>query len=154
MNQYKYLKTALTLFLAVSILAFVGCGDDDDDVYAKEVTVRVNGEVIFDPGDDFFGDVDGDFTGNGGSGTRVFDWQNNLSTADYNADITATADGRFQMVVRDANGTVVLDRLLEGGREPDSIDGVTSQGEPGLWTVTITLTNFNGDGSFSLSAGD
>lgn len=82
------------------------------------------------------------------------DWQNNLSTADYNADITATTDGRFQMVVRDVNGVVVLDRMLEGGKEPDSIDGVTSEGAPGLWTVTITLTNFDGDGSFSLSAGD
>ena len=58
------------------------------------------------------------------------------------------------MVVADANGDVVLDTSLNGNSEPDSIDGVTNSGEPGTWTVTITITNFNGDGSYSLSAGN
>ena len=74
--------------------------------------------------------------------------------ADFNADITATAGGEFNMVVRDSEGTIVLDRSLFGASEPDSIDGVTSAGISGIWTVTITLTSFNGDGSFSLSEGD
>jgi hypothetical protein len=100
------------------------------------------------------GDIGGDFTGDGGNGSRTINWTNNLATADYNADITATASGTFQIVVADANGTVVLDRSLNGGIEPDSIDGVTDAGEPGNWTVTITLTSFNGDGSYSLSAGN
>ena len=100
------------------------------------------------------GDIGGDFTGNGGNSTRTISWINNLATADYNADITSTATGTFQMVVADANGDVVLDASLNGGTEPDSIDGVTSAGEPGTWTVTITITNFNGDGSYSLSEGN
>tara|TARA_R110001606_G_scaffold260183_1_gene407920 strand:+ start:4937 stop:5287 length:351 start_codon:yes stop_codon:yes gene_type:complete len=116
--------------------------------------VRVNGTVLFDDGDDFNGDVDGDFEGNGGSATRTFVWQNNLSRADYNADITATAGGFFNMVVRDADGETVLDRSLNGATEPDSFSGVTSAGTSGIWSVTITLTSFNGDGSFSLSEGD
>ncbi|WP_232520909.1 hypothetical protein [Flagellimonas nanhaiensis] len=133
----------------VAATTFVSCSDDDDTT----VRVRVNG-VAFDNGDDFNGDVDGDFTGTGGSATRTFMWQNNLSRADYNADITSTAAGTFNIVVRDIDGNVVLDRSLEGATEPDSFSGVTDSGASGIWSVTITLTNFNGDGSFSLSEGN
>ena len=131
--------TALTLFIGT----FTSCSDDDDGPTAN-ITVNEGPS----------GDIGGDFTGNGGDASRTINWTNNLATADYNADITATAGGVFKMVVADANGTVVLDRTLNGGTEPDSIDGVTSSGEPGNWTVTITLTSFNGDGSYSLSAGN
>lgn len=148
------MKLAKLFYLSMVMVvgtALVGCSNDDDDAM---VEVRVNGTVLFDDGDDFDGDVDGDFTGNGGSATRTFVWLNSLSTADYNADITATAEGTFQMVVRDADGVTVLDRSLTGASEPDSIDGVTSAGASGVWSVTITLTSFNGDGSFSLSEGN
>ncbi len=138
------------IFAVVATTAFVGCSNDDDDTM---VQVRVNG-VIFDNGDDFNGDVDGDFTGNGGSATRTFIWLNNLTTADYNADITATSEGTFNMVVLDAEGNTVLDRSLNGAVEPDSFSGVTDVGTSGIWSVTITVNSFNGDGSFSLSEGD
>ena len=138
------------IFAVVATTAFVGCSNDDDDTM---VQVRVNG-VIFDNGDDFNGDVDGDFTGNGGSATRTFIWLNNLTTADYNADITATSEGTFNMVVLDADGNTVLDRSLNGAVEPDSFSGVTDVGTSGIWSVTITVNSFNGDGSFSLSEGD
>ncbi|MCF7560953.1 hypothetical protein L3X39_09925 [Sabulilitoribacter multivorans] len=130
--------TALTLFIGT----FMSCSDDDGPT--ANITVNEGPS----------GDIGGDFTGNGGNTSRIINWTNNLATADYNADITATANGTFKMVVADANGTVVLDRTLNGGTEPDTIDGVTSSGEPGNWTVTITLTSFNGDGSYSLSAGN
>ena len=130
--------TAMTLFIGT----FTSCSEDD----GQTVNITVNEGPS--------GDIGGDFTGNGGNGSRTINWTNNLATADYNADITATALGTFQIVVADVNGTVVLDRSLNGGTEPDSIDGVTNTGEPGKWTVTITLTSFNGDGSYSLSAGD
>lgn len=147
------LKNLVALaFVTVVTSSFVACSSDDDNDVAMEVSV--NGTVLFDDGDDFNGDVDGDFTGNGGSASRTFVWLNNLSTADYNADITATAEGSFNIIVRDADGTTVLDRTLNGASEPDSIDGVTSAGTSGLWSVTITLVDFNGDGSFSLSEGD
>ena len=100
----------------VALTAFVGCSDDDNDT---TVQVSVNGTVLFDNGDDFNGDVDGDFTGTGGSVTRTFLWRNNLTTADYNADITATAEGTFNMTVRDADENIVLDRSLNGATEPD-----------------------------------
>jgi hypothetical protein len=145
------MKNLLKLSLIMMLFtAFVSCSDDDANPVAE---VRVN-NVVFDNGDDFNGDVDGNFTGDGGSTTRTFDWQNNLTTADYNADITATTDGMFNMVVADADGTIVLDRSLDGAVEPDSFSGVTASGTSGLWTVTITLTTFSGDGSFSLSEGN
>lgn len=141
---------------AIGLIFSFSCSSDDSDDNDREaeVTIRVNGLVIFDDGDDFDGDVDGDFEGDGGSDTKTFVWLNNKTTADYNADITAVAESSFRMVVRDSQGTVVLDQTIQGATEPDSIDGVTSAGVSGLWSVTITLDSFDGDGSFSLSEGD
>lgn len=144
--------------LAFTMIFFVACSNDDD-TFAR---VTVNGTALttspsdFVVGDrsDFNGDIDASFTGNGGSATRMFSWNNNLSTADYNADITATSEGSFQMVVEDSQGVVVLDRTLDGATEPDSFSGVTSAGSPGIWVVTISVTNFRGDGSFSMSEGN
>jgi hypothetical protein len=130
--------TAMVLFIGT----FSSCSDDDGPI--ANITVNEGPS----------GDIGGDFTGNGGNASRTINWTNYLATADYNADITATANGIFNIVVADSEGTVVLDRTLNGGTEPDSIDGVTQAGEPGNWTVTITLTSFNGDGSYSLSAGN
>ncbi|WP_297691150.1 hypothetical protein [uncultured Eudoraea sp.] len=130
--------TAMVLFIGT----FSSCSDDDGPT--ANITINEGPS----------GDIGGDFTGNGGNASRTINWSNNLTTADYNADITATATGAFNIVVADSEGTVVLDRTLNGGTEPDSIDGVTQAGEPGNWTVTITITSFNGDGSYSLSAGN
>jgi hypothetical protein len=139
-SNFKLLTifTAMVLFIGT----FSSCSDDDGPT--ANITVNEGPS----------GDIGGDFTGNGGNASRIINWTNNLATADYNADITATETGTFNIVVADSEGTVVLDRTLNGGTEPDSIDGVTQAGEPGNWTVTITITSFNGDGSYSLSAGD
>lgn len=145
------MKIKIIQLLVISLFLITSCSEDEPDT---SVTVKVNGTVLFDDGDDFNGDVDGDFTGNGGSATRTFLWQNNLATADYNADITSTSEGVFKMVVKDVDGNTVLDKSLNGAIEPDSFSGVTSSGSSGIWSVTITLTTFNGDGSFSLSEGD
>jgi hypothetical protein len=37
---------------------------------------------------------------------------------------------------------------------PDSFSGVSSAGTAGIWTITISVSNFNGDGSFTLSEGN
>lgn len=147
----------LTLLLPALVL-FVACSNDDDSFARLTVngTLWTSGSSDFTVGDrsDFNGDVDASFTGNGGTATRMFSWNNNLSTADYNADITTTTAGSFRMIVEDAQGEVVLDRTIQGGSEPDSIDGVTSAGASGIWVVTIEVSDFSGDGSFSLSEGD
>jgi len=134
----------------MAVVLFAACNNDDDD-FAR---VTVNGTLLVGDRSDFNGDIDASFTGNGGSASRSFIWNNNLNTADYNADITATSEGSFRIIVEDAEGNSVLDRNINGATEPDSIDGVTSAGSPGLWTVIIEVTDFNGDGSFSLSEGD
>tara|TARA_B100002049_G_scaffold236741_1_gene224379 strand:- start:741 stop:1163 length:423 start_codon:yes stop_codon:yes gene_type:complete len=140
------MKTLKLKFIFLSLLTLAGflfsCSSDDEP--AENITINEGNN----------GDIGGDFIGNGGSVIKTFTWKNSLDTADYNADITSTSTGVFQMIVKDADGTTVLDRTLSGGTEPDSFSGVTSSGTPGLWTVTISITNFNGDGSFSLSEGD
>jgi len=145
----RFLNTKLIVLLIITSFAFTACSDDDT---APVALVKIN-NTSFDNGDDFNGDIDGDFTGDGGSISKTFYWQNALRTADYNADITTSTDGIFKIVVKDADGTVVLDESLSGAVEPDSMSGVTSVGTSGLWSVTITLTSFNGDGSFSLTEG-
>lgn len=154
-SMKRIVKHALFIPALVLIIA---CGKDDDS-FAR---VSVNGtQLTASPSDfvvgdrsDFNGDIDASFTGNGGTTTRMFSWNNNLSTADYNADVTLASEGTFQMIVEDSEGVVVLDQTLQGGAEPDTIGGVTGAGASGIWTVTIRVTNFNGDGSFSLSEGD
>lgn len=155
MSKSRFLS-AVTLVFAVVL--FVACNKDDDS-FAR---VTVNGtQLTASPSDfvvgdrsDFNGDIDASFTGNGGSATRMFSWNNNLTTADFNADITATTEGTFQMIVEDSEGAVVLDRSIQGGTEPDTIGGVTDAGASGIWTVTIRVANFSGDGSFSMSEGN
>ncbi len=134
----------------MTAILIVSC-DKDDDSFAN---VTVNGTLLVGDRSDFNGDIDASFTGNGGSASRSFIWNNNLNTADYNADITALAQGTFRIIVKDSEGTTVLDRTIDGNTEPDTIGGVTSSGASGIWTVTIQVTDFNGDGSFSLSEGD
>lgn len=147
MSNYKNLKL---LLLVPAVVLFMACSNDDN-TYAR---ITVNGTLLVEDRSDFNGDIDASFIGNGGTADRSFIWNNNLRTADYNADITATSEGSFQMIVEDSEGMVVLDRSIQGGAEPDSIDGVTAAGTSGIWTVTIRVTNFRGDGSFSMSEGN
>ncbi|MGY5846820.1 hypothetical protein ACW6QP_05325 [Salegentibacter sp. HM20] len=148
----KSMKFVISILFLTTLI--IGCSSNNDEENLVVAEVSVNNSVLFDDTSDFDGDIDGDFTGNGGSTTRTFTWSNAEPTADYNADITATTDGSFKMVVRDANNNSVLDRSLSGASEPDSFSGVTQTGTPGVWSVTISLTNFKGDGSFSLSEGN
>lgn len=148
-KNFSFSGAIKMVMLLPFFVLFMACSNDDES-FAR---VTVNGDVLFEDVSDFNGDIDASFVGNGGSVTRSFIWNNNLSTADYNADITATSAGSFQIIVEDSQGVVVLDRTILGGSEPDSIDGVTSSGSSGIWTVTIILIDFNGDGSFSLSEG-
>lgn len=145
--------------LAVPVFVlFIACSKDDDS-FAR---ISVNGiQLTASPSDftvgdqsDFNGDIDASFTGNGGTTTRMFSWNNNLTTADYNADVTLAMEGSFRIIVEDSQGVIVLDRSIQGGTEPDSMSGVTQAGTAGIWTVTIEVSNFNGDGSFSLSEGN
>ena len=140
MKNFK--PTIFILSIIITFLTFSSCSNDHDLSANVTLTEGVNN------------DIGGDFTGNGGTTSETFNWQNDLTTADYNADITASTTGLFQMIVKDSEGTTVLDRSINGSVEPDSFSGVTSSGEAGMWTVTINVSNFNGNGSFTLSEGN
>jgi hypothetical protein len=151
MFQIKPMKKVFLLMISITALSNVSCSNDDDDAFAS---VTVNGALLVGDRSDFDGDIDASFTGNGGTVSRSFIWNNNLTTADYNADITATTEGTFRMIVEDADGVVVLDEVIDGATEPDTIGGVTASGVSGIWFVTIQVTKFTGNGSFSLSEGN
>lgn len=133
------MKLLLMLAGFTGALLFTGCSEDEP---FATITTTTNAS-----------ELDGDVTGDGGSASRTFAWNNSRTTAEYNMDITSTKGGSMNLVIKDADGTVVLDRTLQKGVGDDSASGVSNTGIPGEWEVTITLTNFNGDGSFSISQG-
>ena len=139
------MKNLLKLSLLTFIFnEFVACSSDD----SPTITASVNNTSMS------IGNFNGDVTGNGGSETETFTWNNAEATADYNMDITASATGSFRFVIKDVNGTTVLDKTLVGGTNPDTFSGTTNAGTPGDWTVTLTLSNFYGDVSYSAFSGN
>ena len=150
MVKNNIFKPAFLILFSTLLLINIGCSSDDDDS-AQFVHLTVNGTPLFDDGDDFFGDVNGEFSGNDGKVERTFLWQNSSNIANYDADITSSSNGFFEMEVKDADGNVVLNKTLQGDAQPDSLSGQTSSGTTGTWSITITLSSFDGNGNFSLS---
>lgn len=134
-------KTLLVAALVVTGFSFTSCEKVDEPT--ASVSINETGS-----------DLGGDVTGDGGSTTKSYTWNNHLSRANYSMDITASSSGSFNLMIEDAEGTTVLNETLTAGVGDDSKSGVTSSGVSGDWTITVTLTNFNGDGSFSLNPGD
>ena len=132
------------IFLSIAIFSFVlftaSCGKEE--LFAT-VSIQETGS-----------DLGGDVTGDGGSTQRSYTWNNSLNTVDYNMDITASLSGSFNLRIDDADGNNVLNQTLVAGKGEDTKSGVSSTGAAGDWTITVTLTNFNGDGSFSVSPGN
>lgn len=139
MNTRKMNLFLLLSFVGLGSIMFTSC---KEELFA---TISIN-----ETGSDFGGDV----TGDGGSTSQTYTWNNSLTTADWNMDITASAGGSFRLLIKDADGATVLDNTLTKGVGDDSASGVTSSGTAGDWQVTVTLTDFNGDGSFSISPGN
>lgn len=132
-----------TLFVA---MALVSCNKVKD---GKVVTNTYSGNVNVTSGGS---DPGGDFTGNGDNGTYAFGWQNNFSKAEVNFDIT-TPTGSLQFILEDADKTEVLNKTRSAGGN-DTFSGESAAGTPGVWLVTLIFTDFDGDGSYSLSPVD
>ena len=143
MNSIKTIAKNFFL-LSIFTLFLVSCNNDDNNGPTATINVTSNAG----------GDMGGDFTGNGGSASQTVTFANASTTADVNFDITGATGGTFRMVIRDSQGTTVLDESLLGGVEPDTFSGVTSAGQAGDWAVTLTAMNFAGDGSYSISQGN
>lgn len=142
------IKTTFIALLVISF-AFAGCGKyrkyDNmqvvDNTYSGEVIITSTGETPA-----------GDFTGNGDSGTYSFAYDNPNKKAQVNFDITSNT-GFAQMIIKDAKGDEVLNETRSAGGD-DTFAGTTSEGKKGVWLVQIILTDFTGDGSFSINPGD
>lgn len=136
-------KTAHLLFLICFVASFTIISCDDEAEPTAQISINETGS-----------DLGGDVTGNGGSETNTFTWNNPQQTADWNMDITAAGGGSLRLTITDAGGQTVLNQTLQKGQSDDSRSGVTSTGTAGDWLITVSVTDFNGDGSFSLSPGN
>lgn len=133
-------KTLVMAAIVMAGFSFSSCEKDE-----PSASVSIN-----ETGSDFGGDV----TGDGGSTSKTYLWSNPLTTADWNMDITSANGGSFNLMIEDSEGKTVLNQTLTAGQGDDSRSGVTSSGTSGEWTITVTLKNLNGDGSFSISPGN
>ena len=140
MKKLNFKFFGVILVLALTSLILTNCSKDN-----PFATVTIN-----ETGSDLGGDVIGD----GGSTVESYTWNNPESTVDWNMDITATSGGSFNLTINDADGNKVLNETLVAGQGDDSKSGVSASGSSGDWTITINLTDFNGDGSFSISPGN
>lgn len=146
-TKMKNLGFLFTAVLSIALLS--SCGKykkyDNNEVventYTGSVQVTSGGQ-----------DPAGDFTGNGDSGTYSFAWNNPQKKASLNFDITSPT-GSVQFILKDAKGNEVLNQTRSAGGN-DTYSGVSGEGKPGMWLVTIVFTNFNGDGSYSLHPGN
>jgi hypothetical protein len=150
-HKLKKMKKLRFLFTAVlSITLLVSCGKykeyDNNEVVENSFTGAI---LPTSTGSD----PAGDFTGNGDSGTYSFAWENTSNTASLNFDITSPT-GSVQMILNDKKGNEVLNQTLTAGSGTDTFAGVSEEGKAGMWLVTIVLTNFDGDGSYSLNPGN
>jgi hypothetical protein len=143
----KRSRTILTMVLAISFIAGVSsCKKyrkyDDGDVLESTFTGNV---MVTSTGTN----PGGDFTGEGDSGIHSFIWDNSSKKGELNFDITSNS-GSVTFVLKDAKGDEVLNATRSAGGE-DTYSGVSVEGKSGKWLVEVTLTDFNGDGSYSLT---
>ena len=144
----KNLSLFLLVLFSATVMTFSGCDKDEEYDNMEIITNNYTGDVVFT---DVGVTPDGDFTGNGDSGTFSFAWINNRNKTELDFDITTPNGGTVQFIITDANGDEVLNKTKTAGVGDDSFSGVSSKGVAGTWIVTIILTDFNGDGSFSLT---
>ncbi|MGM0613138.1 MAG: hypothetical protein ACQESM_06490 [Bacteroidota bacterium] len=134
MKTIKKMKV-IFLFILIGIMTTVLSSCEKDDQFA---TINVNEPQ----------NKSGDVSGDGGSATKTWSFENTKTTAGWDMTIDASR-GTFQLILKDADGTTVVDRTLTAGTGPQDADGTSSSGIAGTWKVTITLTNFNGSGDYS-----
>lgn len=152
MNTMKKLHSILLItVIGLTSITFTsckkeGCTDPNANNYNEEAK-KDDGSCIY-PTINMNAGTSGDLSGGGGtaSGTQTF--TQNSETLGWDMSIDATS-GSFQLVVRDADGAVVIDKTLTAGSGAQDASGTSSIGTTGTWTTTVILTDFNGVGDYS-----
>lgn len=136
-----------SFLVAFGILIMVSCSKyrqfDSNEVVENTFTGNVEVTSIGS-------DPAGDFTGEGNSGKYSFVWENTEKKAALNFDIT-TESGSVQFILNDKRGDEVLNETLTANGDKDTFAGISLDGKKGKWLVTMILTNFDGDGSYSIN---
>ena len=144
----KTFNRLFTALLCITVLA--SCAEykkyDDMEVIENSYTGNV---AVTSTGSD----QAADFTGSGDAGTYSFAWKNTKTTASLTFDITSPT-GSAQMILNDKKGDEVINHTITGGSGADSFSKVSTEGKPGTWKVTLILTDFTGDGSYSVHPGN
>ena len=74
--------------------------------------------------------------------TKAYSWVNTGTQATVNHSTTTTA-GSTMLVIKDAAGTTVYSKALS-----PSLNEPTAVGQPGTWTIQLTLTGYSGTLNF------
>lgn len=144
--------TIAMLFLGI-ISTFTSCGekgctDPNADNYNQDAE-KDDGSCTYPIINISSTNTSGDVSGAGGTASKTVTFTNNNSTIGWDMSIDATS-GSFQLVVKDADGTTVIDKTLTAGSGAQDASGTSSSGTSGAWSVTISLTSLNGTGDYSL----
>ena len=145
-KTFKLLTFSLAL---IGVMTFASCQKYKKFNNMEVIDNTFTGNVDIGSGG---ADPGGDFTGNGDSGEYSFAWVNSKNKANANFDITSNT-GSVQMIIYDAKGKEVLNETRSAGGN-DTFSGVSQEGKSGTWKISLILTDFNGDGSFSVSPGN
>ena len=125
-----------------------GCTDINANNYDQEAD-KDDGNCTYPIINILSNNTSGDFNGAGGTASKSASFTNNNSTLGWDMSIDATS-GSFQLEVKDADGTTVINKTLTAGSGAQDADGTSSSGTSGTWSATISLTSFNGNGDYSL----
>lgn len=138
----KTMKTIASYLTVFTALLFVtSCSKDDPAPTPIEINIAQNG-----------GDAGATFIGQSGSGSKTVTWNNSLSNMNWDMNISNATSGTFRLQVWDSQNTLVLDKTLTAGSGINSLSGTTTTGTAsGAWKITVTVNNFKGTGSFSIT---
>ena len=144
----KPVKTAVFLLMTLSFSlssCFLIDPVEEDDFEARisldaDISKGVSGEVY----------------GDGGHEVRILRWTNPGTSVTLILELMPGTDGDIVVRVNDAERMEVLNRYWSAEEANGSfvISGVSAEGAPGLWSVSISLSNFDGDGSYSVTNGN